>query len=66
MDIRSNYNTNCLSYYSKLIKKIICFQFFVGKKFIGHSMFDNNYSKIRKNSKRQKEIINYEIVSLIH
>lgn len=47
-------------------KKYFFFQFVVGKKFFGHPMFDNNYSKIRKNSKIQQAIIDYETVSFVH
>eukprot|EP00102_Acyrthosiphon_pisum_P022156 XP_016659366.1 PREDICTED: uncharacterized protein LOC100574271 isoform X2 [Acyrthosiphon pisum] len=36
--------------------------FFVGKKFVGYSMFDNNYGKMRKNSKTESKIDNYEDV----
>ncbi|KAL4107441.1 hypothetical protein QTP88_017783 [Uroleucon formosanum] len=37
-----------------------CGGFFVGKKFVGYSMFDNNYGKMRKNSKTEPKIDNYE------
>ncbi|XP_003244123.1 uncharacterized protein LOC100574271 [Acyrthosiphon pisum] len=39
-----------------------CGGFFVGKKFVGYSMFDNNYGKMRKNSKTESKIDNYEDV----
>ncbi|XP_025424495.1 uncharacterized protein LOC112693584 isoform X2 [Sipha flava] len=50
---------------SNLGGKLMCqldSRFFVGKKFVGHAMLDDNYSKIRKNSKMQQAIIKYETV----
>ncbi|KAL5236198.1 hypothetical protein ACI65C_003608 [Semiaphis heraclei] len=40
--------------------------FFVGKKFVGYSMFDNNYGKMRKNSKTEPKIDNYEDTMFIN
>lgn len=49
----------------KLHTCIVFYQFFVGKKFVGYTMFDNNYGgKMRKMSKTVPKIDNYERVSL--
>ncbi|XP_050057307.1 uncharacterized protein LOC114130235 isoform X3 [Aphis gossypii] len=44
-------------------KRANCGGFFVGKKFVGYTMFDNNYGgKMRKMSKTVPKIDNYERV----